>query len=752
GGWIVLVGALAAQRRVPEAMVAYRRALAILDEAGLDPSQALRAAQTEALAALPEQPRRLPTPVASLVGREQELAALIALVPDARVVTIVGPGGVGKTRLAIEAANALAGRFGQGARLVELAGLRDPAAVGAALAGALGLTVAAGSAEAALSRAGALDLLVVVDNCEHVVESAASVVDALVRGGPAVRVLATSRERLGIAGEHVLLLAPLSLGAPARALFLDRLRAVRGAAGAPDLAHVDRIVARVDGLPLGIEMAAARAATLPLAELADRLADHLGLLEQRRAGEQRHRTLAAVVEWSEALLDPDDRALFAELATFAGPVGVDDVAAVTGRPAPLDALCHLAERCLVAADTDGPRARFGMLSTIRAHAAGRLAGTARGATLARRHGEHLVAVATAADRELRGPAEGVAHARFEELIDEFRVAHARARRTDPGLAVELSAALQLFAMSRQRDEPLSWAAELVGALDDGLPRAAGALAGAAVRAVTAGELARARELAERGLVAAGSGPQRCAPLEVLSDIHLYAGRLAASAAAARELLALSRIAGDAHGIVIAIQNLACAESYAGRPEQAERVLCTERPPDAELCPSDRGWLAYGEGEVVLDRDPSCALPALDRAIALADSVGNRFLGGAARVSACSLRSRCGDAAEALAAFAAVIEHWRRQGDLVHQLTTLRNLAVLLQRVDAAPEAAELLGTVDAATLAPTFGAEAARLAVVRDWVVSALGETTAQRYREAGATRTVGAAADTALAHLARLR
>ncbi|MGH4013209.1 MAG: BTAD domain-containing putative transcriptional regulator [Pseudonocardiaceae bacterium] len=751
GGWIVLIGALAAQRRAPEAMAAYRRAVAVLDEAGLDPSEALRAAQTAALAAVPEQPRWLPTPAASLVGREQELAALIGLVQRARVVTIIGPGGVGKTRLAIEAAHALAGRFGQGARLVELAGLRDPGAVGAALAGALGLTVAAGPPETALSRAGALDLLVVVDNCEHVVESAARGVAALVLGGPAVRVLATSRERLGIDGEHVMPLAPLPLGEPARALFLDRLRAVRGEGATPDLAQVDRIVARVDGLPLGIEMAAARAATLPLAELADRLTEHLGLLAARRTGEARHRTLAAVVEWSEALLDPDDRALFAELATFAGSVGVDDVEAVTGRPAPLDALCHLAERCLVIADTEGPRVRFGMLSTIRAHAAGRLAGTPRGAQLARRHAEHLVAVATAADRELRGPAEGAAHVRLAELIDEFRVAHARARASYPQLAVELSAALHLFAMSRQRDEPLSWATELVTTLDDSSPRAAGALASAAGRATTAGDLTRARELVERALAVAGSGAQRCAPLEMLGDIDLYAGRLDASASTAQELLAVARRAGDAHGIVIAIQNWACAEAYAGRAERAERVLRTERPAEAELSPSDVGWIAYGEGEVVLDRDPQRALPALDRAIALADSVGNRFLGGAARLSACSLRARCGDAAEALDAFAGVIDHWRRQGDRVHQLTTLRNLVVLLQRVGAAPEAAELLGAVDAATLAPTFGVEAARLAVVRDWVVPALGEQGAQRHRQTGAARTVAEAADVALQHLATL-
>ncbi len=749
GAWTVLVAALTAAGRVADAMDTYHRAREALDEAGLEPSGALRAAQTAALAgtSLPDQPRWLPIPAAGLIGRDGDVAELAELLGTARVVTLVGPGGVGKTRLALEVAHAVADRFGRGARMVELAGLADPGAVPGALVDALGLTAVAGSVEETLARAGELDLLVVVDNCEHVIDAAARAVETLVHGGRELRVLATSRERLRVDGEHVRSVDPLPFDGPAAALFRERLGAVRGTTVTDvDPAQVDRIVRRVDGLPLGIEMAAARAATLPLAELADRIEEHLGLLAHRRTSEDKHRTLGAVVAWSVALLDPDDRALFAELAVFAGTVGAEDIASVTGRVAPLDALCHLAERSLLVADLAAPRPRFGMLATIRAHAAERLAATGHGQALARRHCEYLVAVAAAADARLRGPDEAAAHARLDELVDEFRAAHAWAREHDHGLALRLSAALHLFAQSRVREEPGQWAATLVDDLGDGpLPAlAAGALASAANRLVNAGDLAGAAQLVDRAVAAAGAAPERRRPLEVRGDLEAYAGRLDASAEAARQVWEAARAAGDPRDEVAGVITEALAHGYAGRFEQAERLLAGYTPA-TPLAPSDTGWLAFTEGEVVLDRDPDRALPALDRAIVLADSVGNRFLGGVARVSACSLRSRCGDRDEAITAFVAVIEHWRGHGDLVHQLTTLRNFAVLLQRVDTPVEAAELLGAVDAPGTAPTFGAEAGRLDQVRSWVTETLGPSRARRHGEIGRARTVPQAAEVCL-------
>ena len=759
GAWAVLVEALTAAQRVPEALRAFERARAALAEVGLEPSERLRRVEAAALTleGPAPAPRRLPTPASSLVGRDADLGEIERLLAVSRLITLVGPGGVGKTRLAVETARRAAPNHEWGARLVELSSVGDRGAVATAVVDALGLSVEASSVEATLRRAGTLDLLVVLDNCEHVADDAADVAQALVRGGDRVRVLATSRERLGVDGERVWPVMPLALGgprSPAGQLFVDRARALR-----PDLelseevlTAVERIVARLDGLPLAIEMAAGRAATLPLPHLAEWLETHLdGLRFERGTVEGRHRTLAAVIEWSEALLSPDDRALFAELSVFAGMAGAADVAAVTGRTDVLDGLCRLAERSLLVAHADQPRARFGMLSTIRTHAARRLAALGRTDTLSRRHAEHLTELATSADRELRTPDEGGAHARLQSLVDDLRAAHHWVRGRDLALAARLSAAMHLFGQSRLRDEPLGWATSLAAESLESVPRevVAAVLASAAQRAVNTGHLGRARQLAERGVAAAGTAPERAYPLEVLADVHLYDGRLEASATAAQEALMASRESGDLHCLVAGTIGLALPRAYDGRTDAAEQVLKIDID-RRELGPSDRGWLAYGEGEVVLDRDPAQALAALDRAITLADSVGNRYLGGVARVSACSLRARAGDPHEAVGAFTSVIEHWRGQSTLKHQLTTLRNLTVLLERMGAVSEAAELLGSVQGDAVAPSYGEEAARLEEVRSRLVRGLGHGEATRRLSAGAARSVDQAAVVALEWLGR--
>jgi predicted ATPase/DNA-binding SARP family transcriptional activator len=752
GAWALLVEALVAADRAAEALRAYQRAAAALADAGLVPSGRLREAERLALEGTAPAvlgPRPLPVPASSLVGRETDLEALDGMLGRVRMLTLCGPGGVGKTRLALALAHRIAGRHRLGARLLPLAAVEDPAAMPAAVADALGLSVEGGSPEDALARVGALDVLVVLDNCEHLIAEAARLADAILSGGRA-RIVATSRERLGIGGEYVWTVAPLAVigdDPPARRLFVERAQAVRPGLdlGEGNLAVIDRIVRHLDGLPLAVEMAAATSAMLPLPELVGRLDDLDRLVPSRRSADARHRSLAAVVEWSEALLEDHERDLLADLSIFAGPVEESDVAAVTGRSSPLDVLCRLAERSLLVADTSAARARFGMLGTIRAHAGRRLAAAGRAETLARRHAEHVVDVAAAADRDLRTAAEADAAARLESLIDELRAAHRWARAADFPLAVRLSAALHLFAQSRLRDEPLGWAVSLVDDLD-GEPGAALVLASAAQRAINAGDLLQAETFAERGAALAESAGEALYAWEVLADVHLYSGRLDRSAELARRMLAAAEESGDSHAVVAALANLSIAAAYAGRFDEAEAALRSPRtPPPA---PSDAGWLAYLDGEVLLDRDPDRALSQLDRAVALADSVGNRYLGGVARVSACSLRARVGIPGEAVGAFAAVIEHWRQEGACTHQLTTLRNLVVLLVRMGWAREAAELLGAVEHDAVAPTFGVEADRLADARRWSVEALGEDEARSCFRAGAALTLDDAALRAVAWL----
>jgi tetratricopeptide (TPR) repeat protein len=277
-----------------------------------------------------------------------------------------------------------------------------------------------------------------------------------------------------------------------------------------------------------------------------------------------------------------------------------------------------------------------------------------------------------------------------------------------------------------------------------------ALTSAALRAYLAGDLAVAMDLAHRAVDAAADADpaDRLFAFDILSDVLLSSGRLEDSVAAARRILVEAEAAGDASGVVIGYINQAIAAAYAGRFDEAEALWHRSR--DAgPAAPSDHGWVAYTEGEVVLDRDPTRALDALDRAVALADSAGNRFLGGVARVSACSLRARVGDPDGAREAFAGVVEYWRRRGSRLQQLTTLRNLVVLLERVGSSGEAAALLGAVEASATASPYGDEAIRLDGLRRRLIEALGADEAERRLAAGGRLTVDEAALAALEWLA---
>ncbi|MFD5544147.1 BTAD domain-containing putative transcriptional regulator, partial [Streptomyces sp. NPDC127079] len=359
-----LMRALHASGRPAEALTVFeeaRRALA--DELGADPSPELAELHLELLRGTgPERPR-LPVQLTRFVGREPELTRIAALLADARLITLTGPGGAGKTRLAIEAA-----QHHPAACLVELAPLTDGARIPYAVLAALGVreglrTPAADTTDRLLAALEDRELLLVLDNCEHLVAQAAEVVSLLLAVCPGVRVLATSRESLGITGEILVPVPPLP-PEPAVRLFLDRARAVRP--GFDGHARVPGICAALDGLPLAIELAAARLRTLTPDELADRLDDRFRLLSRGdRAKAPRHRTLRAVVEWSWDLLDEEERELARRLTVFSGGATLAAVEAVCGLPYPEDVLASLVEKSFV----EVSEGRYRMLETIRAFAA-----------------------------------------------------------------------------------------------------------------------------------------------------------------------------------------------------------------------------------------------------------------------------------------------------------------------------------------------------------------------------------------------
>jgi predicted ATPase/DNA-binding SARP family transcriptional activator len=742
GAWVTLVEALTAEGRTADALRAARRAGQALADAGLVPGDALRRAEAAALTEAPPTPggRPPPTPAASMVGRDDDVAAIERLLDQARLVTLVGPGGAGKTRLALEVAARCAPHHEWGARLVSLESIDDPAAVVAAVVDGLGLTMEGGRPSEVLTRAGALDLVVVLDGCEHLVDAVAGAATTLLEGGPDVTVLATSQERLAVPGEHVWPVGPLSDDEDARTLLLARARAVRPDAESADPALLARILAHTGRLPLAIEMAASQLATMTAAELAAQLEDRpASLRSARRGGPARHRSLADLVSWTADRLDPDDRALLVDLSVFAGPVEADDVIAVTGRDAG-PGLRRLAARSLVVADVSGARTTFTMLGPVRAVVAAELDTSGRGAALAGRHAEHLVAVARAADAGMRTERQADAAARLDRLLPDLRAAHRWSLTHDPACAAALSGALHVWAQSQVRAEVLAWAGEVVGGrgADGTGDDLALTFASAAHGLVLTGDLEGARGLAARGVTAAGGGPASWAPREILSDVALYQGRLDDTET---ELTGLA--VDDPHAAVIAVVGRGLARAYAGDTTGARRVRA-EAEGHETRAPSDLAWLAYLDGEIAPDADPVGAQASLERAVALADSVGDRYVGGVARISLCSLQARVGDAEVSAARFVEVLDRWRRQGAAPHLLTTLRNLAVLLRRLAEPAAAAEVIGAVQDSEGTPTWGDEERRLQAVARWAEGRLGTEAFRAHVERGRVRRLDEAAQAA--------
>jgi predicted ATPase/DNA-binding SARP family transcriptional activator len=402
------------------------------EELGLEPSPELRRLEAAMLAHDPaiEGPRtrtgkdgepagNLRAFLTRFIGRQEELTQLRDLVTVSRLVTLVGPGGAGKSRLALEAAAAFARDTPQGAWMVELASVADPSGIAPAMSSALGVAdsgerhrVGMSSVDALVSHLSGRSLLVVVDNCEHVIAEVAALIETLLQALPGLRVLATSREPLGVPGESLLPLGPLPLS-DALALFADRATAV--APGSPlqseDQDLVAEVCRRLDGLPLAIELAAARIRALPLAQLAARLDDRFRVLTGgARTGLPRHQTLRAVVDWSYALLFSDEQRLFSRIAVFVGPFTLDDVEAVCAddelsRADIVDLLLRLVDKSLViSAPVAGGEARFTQLQTLWQYGRERLDQSGEAKAMRARHGAYYRRTAEEAHGGLRGAA------------------------------------------------------------------------------------------------------------------------------------------------------------------------------------------------------------------------------------------------------------------------------------------------------------------------------------------------------------
>jgi predicted ATPase len=408
-----------------------------------------------------------PAALTSFVGRAAVVDEIADQLGRDRLVTVTGPGGAGKTRLAGEVAKRVAGRFADGVWLAELAAVGDPAQVAAAVAAALGVRdlPSAAAADALASALARRQLLLVLDNCEQVIGAAAELCGRLLLGADDVRVLATSREPLRIAGEARYRLAPLTLPDPddpadpdeseAVALFADRARRADAsfALDGETTPIVARLVARLDGMPLAIELAAARVEALGVAQLLDRIDDRFTLLEAGdRLAAARHRSLAATVEWSYRLLDERGRRVFRAVSVFQGPFTLEGAEAVAGTGAS-PAVLHLVDCSLLARPRAGPdgRSRYGMLETLRAYGAGLLAEAGEGDAVAAALAWYALQVAEDAMAGVTAGTGEVAAARWLDAEDattgqvlDWAMQH------DAAVALRLAAALAWWWQVRGR--------------------------------------------------------------------------------------------------------------------------------------------------------------------------------------------------------------------------------------------------------------------------------------------------------------
>jgi predicted ATPase/DNA-binding CsgD family transcriptional regulator len=484
-------------RTVESHVAALLRKLSVADRAELAGKGAElgRAARTDAV---------LPSPLTSLVGREDDASQVTALLGAHRLVTLTGPAGVGKTRLALRVATAQATLFPDGARLAELAPT-GPGLVADTLARALGLIPRPGWSlpDILAEVAEGMRCLLVADNCEHVVAEAAEIVAGLLTAGGQLRVLATSREPLGVPGEVSYQVQPLPVpdarnsGRAATAGTYDavRLFADRAAAASPGFTLTDSVAPavaalcqRLDGLPLAIERAAARTRSFGPAELVRHLGQRFELLSAGpRTAAPRHRTLRGAIDWSYELLDEDERALFSRLGVFPADFDYEAVQSVCGPddpggPAGLMLLPALVDKSLVSA-TGRAAGRYRLLETIRAYAAGQLAASGAETATRRHHAAHYLALAEQAARQLRTPDQQASLGRLTTEQPNLRAALEHSITTgDLESAWRLVAALQRFwELTGQRHEAREWIQRALATGDPpATPAAAAGLAAASM--------------------------------------------------------------------------------------------------------------------------------------------------------------------------------------------------------------------------------------------------------------------------------
>ena len=530
-------------------------------------------------------PQGLPVQLTSFVGRERETAQLRRLLAEARLVTVTGPGGGGKTRIAIEAARDWGG---DAARFVELAPLLDPALIPSAIAAVLGIAEVAGEPllDTIVRALQSLRALLILDNCEHLIVGCALIVERLLQACPLLTVLATSREPLNLGGETLQRLLPLEPSAAA-ALFIERATAAepRFAVKPREPALVESLCRQLDGLPLAIELAAPYVRLLSLQELAAQLDQRLELLQARwPTAAARHQTLRALVDWSYELLTADERRLCRRLSVFAGGGTLESIAGIcweAGREANppaalLPLLRSLVEKSLVLADEAEGETRYSMLETLRQYARERLREAGEERDVRRRHLKWFLDLAEQEGRR-RGDGQDGRHRRIEQDVENIRVALVWSRiepqQQESGL--RLAAALQQFwRLSGRAGEGLEW---LTTSLEGAPPNTARAkaLEAAGWLILRRGDPEAAQPFLDEALPLARSLDEPSLVVDSLIDLaflRLQRGDAASAQALAEEGLTIVREQDTGRSPLELLRYLGLASAMLGRTEEGVSYL------------------------------------------------------------------------------------------------------------------------------------------------------------------------------------
>jgi predicted ATPase/DNA-binding CsgD family transcriptional regulator len=542
----------------------------------------------------------VPTELSSFVGRRAELAEVKRLLGQARLVTLAGPGGVGKTRLALRAAATVQRAFPDGVWFVELARLSEQAAVAVEVGTALGLRDRSiRSSAPVLSRfIAGKHMLLVLDNCEHLLGACADLVTALLRACPRLRVLATSRQPLGVAGEQHWQVPPLSLPAssdpiePGGALRWEAVRLFADRAGShlqdfaitPGNAHaVVQLCQRLDGIPLAIELAAARSPVLTAEQIVARLDDRFTLLTAGdRSDGTRHQTLRAVLDWTHDLLTADERLLWHRLSVFPAGFQLEAAEAVCSdrllpKQAILGLIGSLIEKSVVSPEHRQAQVRYRLLETIREYGKQKLTAAGGEPAARRRHRDWYASMAADAEREY-------AHPRQLQAFDRLNAEHANLRAalqfclSSPGEAeagVTMAAQLWLYWEGRFHvSEGREWLTALLAVRPTASPAHAKALWAAGYLALLQSDVAAATPLLEESRRLArqiGDSAALAYATQFLGFAALYQGDMARSVTLAEEGLRLHRIAGNGPGAAGALLHLGITRSFQGDLDAAGRL-------------------------------------------------------------------------------------------------------------------------------------------------------------------------------------